>query len=222
MAPKTNTQPAKRASVLSYFHNSAVAHSIKDLEKVLPSVASINGMQVKDYLTSLTDEDQLNVEKIGSMNWYWAFAGQEKQRKEAILETANEERDKARQALFEVQAKVDEANKGMEGEDPRVRQEALGAQTRLGGEIDALKKELQEYADNDPVEIKRREDWIAEAMSRAENFTEQIVEMERLLRDQMGFDREQMGMIAAEIYEEEYDEEEGALKELHDPQPSKV
>ena len=189
---------------------------------MLPSVASINGMQVKDYLTSLTDENQLNVEKIGSINWYWAFAGQEKQNKEAILETATDERDKAYQAMVEVQAKIEEADKSTEGEDPRVRRDALVAQTHLGRQIDALKKELQEYADNDPVDIKRREAGISDSVSRAERFTDQIVEMERLLRDRMGFDREQMGMIAAEIYNEEYDEDDGALKELHNPQASNI
>lgn len=46
-APKTNCNPVKLASVITYMQKSCVAHSIKDLEKQLPSVASINGMQVK-------------------------------------------------------------------------------------------------------------------------------------------------------------------------------
>jgi hypothetical protein len=46
-APKTICNPTKLASVVTYLRRSRVAHSIKDLEKHLPSVASINGMQVK-------------------------------------------------------------------------------------------------------------------------------------------------------------------------------
>nr|POE54137.1 hypothetical protein CFP56_73408 [Quercus suber] len=47
MAPKTNCNVLKLAAVVSYLQKSRVAHNIKDLEKHLPSVASINGMQVK-------------------------------------------------------------------------------------------------------------------------------------------------------------------------------
>jgi hypothetical protein len=46
-APKVNCNPQKLASIITYFQKSRTVHSIKDLEKQLPSVASINGMQVK-------------------------------------------------------------------------------------------------------------------------------------------------------------------------------
>ena len=41
---------------------------IKDLEKALPMIASINGMQVKDYLTAMTNENSIRMEKIGGGN----------------------------------------------------------------------------------------------------------------------------------------------------------
>lgn len=43
-----------QAAIQNYFQASRVAHNIKDLEKHLPSVASINGMQVKGTVTSLS------------------------------------------------------------------------------------------------------------------------------------------------------------------------
>lgn len=46
-APKTNCTPAKLTAALTYMQKSRVAHTLKDLEKHLPSVAQINGMQVK-------------------------------------------------------------------------------------------------------------------------------------------------------------------------------
>jgi hypothetical protein len=60
-APKTNCTPAKLTAALTYMQKSRVAHTIKDLEKHLPSVAQINGMQVKGtaasspYSEDLTD-----------------------------------------------------------------------------------------------------------------------------------------------------------------------
>jgi len=52
----------------------------------LPAAAGISGMQVKDYLTALVDENKIRVEKIGSGNWYWCFRGDEKRQKEVELE----------------------------------------------------------------------------------------------------------------------------------------
>lgn len=109
MAPKVTTNAAKQALVLAWFHKTAAAYSIRDLEKALPSVASINSMQVKDYLQSLSDDNKIRMEKIGSGNWYWSFPSEEKRAKEASLEKAQEEHDKAAAIVDELQAKIDEA-----------------------------------------------------------------------------------------------------------------
>jgi len=53
-APKVNCNPLKLTNIVTYFQKSRVAHNIKDLEKHLPSVASINGMQVKGTPISYT------------------------------------------------------------------------------------------------------------------------------------------------------------------------
>lgn len=73
-------------------------------------------MQVKDYLQSLTDDNKIRMEKIGSGNWYWSFPSEEKIAKEAILEKAQEEHDKVAAIVDELQAKIDEAG-AARGED---------------------------------------------------------------------------------------------------------
>jgi hypothetical protein len=108
-APKTQPNPQKAASILAWFHKTAQAHSIKDLEKTLPQVSSINGMQVKDYLQALSDDNKIRVEKIGSGNWYWSFPADEKKAKDAALEKAQEEYNKANATVIELQTKVDDA-----------------------------------------------------------------------------------------------------------------
>lgn len=116
-APKITANAAKQATILAWFHKTAVAHSIKDLEKAIPPVASINGMQVKDYLQALSDDNKIRVEKIGSGNWYWSFPSDEKKAKEAMLEKAQEEFGKANATLTELQAKVDEAGAAREEDE---------------------------------------------------------------------------------------------------------
>lgn len=91
-----------------------MAHSIKDLEKAIPQVASINGMQVKDYLQSLSDDNKIRVEKIGSGNWYWSFPSDEKKAKEAALDKAQDDYDKAAAVVADLHAKVDEAGAARE------------------------------------------------------------------------------------------------------------
>jgi hypothetical protein len=66
-------------------------------------------MHVKDYLQSLADDNKIRVEKIGSGNWYWSFPSDEKKTKEAALEKAQDEYNKANTTVTELQAKVDEA-----------------------------------------------------------------------------------------------------------------
>jgi hypothetical protein len=109
-APKATPNAQKQATILAWFHKTSVAYSIKDLEKLLPAVASINSMQVKDFLQALSDDSLIRVEKIGSGNWYWSFPSDTKKAKDTALEKALEEHDKAKTAVAELQAKVNEAD----------------------------------------------------------------------------------------------------------------
>jgi hypothetical protein len=116
-APKVTATAAKQALILAWFHKTAVAHSIKDLEKAIPSIASINGMQVKDYLQALSDDNKICVEKIGSGNWYWSFPSDEKKAKEAMLVKAQEEYDKINSVVADLQAKVVDASAAREDDE---------------------------------------------------------------------------------------------------------
>lgn len=99
----------KVTSILAWFHKTAQAHSIKDLEKTLPQVSSISSMQVKDYLQALSDDNKIRVEKIGSGNWYWSFPSDEKKAKDNALLKVQEDYAKAGAAVAELQSKVDNA-----------------------------------------------------------------------------------------------------------------
>lgn len=108
-APKTTINTQKQATILAWFHKTALAYSLKDLEKLIPTIASINGMAVKDYVQALTDDSLVHTEKIGSGNWYWSFPSEAKKEKEKSLAVAQEAYDKASATVSELQAKVDRA-----------------------------------------------------------------------------------------------------------------
>lgn len=204
-------------SIINYFHTSRVAHSVKDLEKALPSVASINGMQVKDYLQALQDENKIRVEKIGSGNWYWAFAGEDTRNKQQMVDKATEERDRVQTAVEDVQSRLEEAVTAREESGEGTRQIALEQHRSLVKQIETLKAELAGHAENDPVEAERRHCALMDLMEKTESYTDQISELERFLLDELQMDKETLGYLKLELYGEEYDAEDETLKELQEP-----
>ncbi|KAK8218712.1 meiotic nuclear division protein 1 [Phyllosticta capitalensis] len=217
-APKSLPPAAKQALILDWFHESGVAHSIKDLEKALPSVASINAMQVKEYLQALSDDSKIRVEKIGSGNWYWSFPSEARRDKEAELARAQVEWDKAARALEELGAKVDQMREAREDEEEldaadsrqRLTQKMETLKTTLAG----LRKELVSYSDSDPVELELKRRALQSTQLEAEKWTDQIQSMEMWFREQMGGDREALLNMKRIYYGDEFDDDDEGLREL--------
>lgn len=141
-APKIQPNTQKAATILAWFHKTAQAHSIKDLEKTLPQVSGVNGMQVRDYLQALSDDNKIRVEKIGSGNWYWSFPSDEKKTTQAALDKAQEEHDKADRAVQELQGKVDEAGAARAEDDEML----MGTGELKKSHYKSLFNEIQEAA----------------------------------------------------------------------------
>jgi len=137
-------------------------YTLKELEKLLPGVGSINGMQVKDYLQALQDENMIRVEKIGSGNWYWSFKSDAKKQKEGILNNLKAEESKliastaiAERQLEEEIAKRNEDDEMLEG-DGMDRKALLETYDILLKEIARLDTQLALSSENDPVEVLRK------------------------------------------------------------------
>ena len=187
-------------------------HNIKELEKVLPSVASINGMQVKDYLQALSDEGQIHVEKIGSGNWYWSFLSEEARTRSDALAKLREEKDKLDAAVRELDCKVKEASEKREGEDGG-RHDLVSIRSMLQEEMGTLSGELEQYRDGDPGEVVRKRDEVKRLREKAERWTDNVGLLEGWLLRMLGGDRDALEDMRRGLYEGEYVEEEG-LREL--------
>lgn len=173
-------------------------------------------MQVKDYLQALSDEGKIRVEKIGSGNWYWSFAGEEKKKKEDVLECLKADKAKVDASVRELEAKIEEAGKvrgGMEQGEGSEREGLLEKRESLIREVEGLKKELVGYRDNDPEEIARRRDEVEWFKLAAERWTDNIYVLEGYLGTLTGGDREALEQIRLMYYGSEYVEGEG-LREL--------
>ncbi|KAI9756604.1 MAG: hypothetical protein M4579_003782 [Chaenotheca gracillima] len=217
-APKSNPSAVKQQMILTYLQHSGTVHNIKELEKALPSVASINGMQVKDFLQALWDDDKIRVEKIGSGNWYWSFSNEAKKAKERMRDGLQAEKEKIASTVTELRLKLeaahaarDEDKEGAEDEGPD-RPTLVQMQTDLHHEMKALRVELASYSENDPVEANRKQEATMVLCSAAERWTDNIYILEQYYLDLTGRDAAAMEQIRQMIYGDEYREGEGLVE----------
>ncbi|KAH1291166.1 hypothetical protein KXX11_000247 [Aspergillus fumigatus] len=218
--PPKLSKSAKEDLIVSHLRSTRTCHTLKDLEKMLPSVASINGMQVKEYIQNLTDEGKIRVEKIGSGNWYWCFGGDEKREKQARLNQLEKEvkmlqasYDEAEASLADKRAKWEE-----EGEDEQSNLAEREELARRKGELEKERNRLQAQwiaatttEEGNGVQEMREE--IEEFRKQALMWTDNIYVLEGYLSKLAGGDREIIAAVQRECYGDEYVEGEG-LSEL--------
>lgn len=191
---------------------------------MLPSVASINGIQVKEYIQSLTDENKLRVEKIGSGNWYWSFASDEARVREGELVRVKREVGKVEAGIREAEARLAVLREGREREREREREEGkegenereklLGVKKGLEREVKELRGRIEGMrmrGEGKGVGEMKAE--VGELKDQAGMWTDNVYILEEYLRKLAGGDREVVQGIQRECYGEEYVEGEG-LREL--------
>ncbi|KAL4923862.1 putative GAJ protein [Aspergillus undulatus] len=220
MPPKLS-KSAKQGLIVSHLRSTRTCHTLKDLEKMLPSVASINGIQVKDYIQELTDDGKIRVEKIGSGNWYWCFGGDEKKERERQLTQLRKDVDRARASCKRAQV------------DLAVRKQARDKEVELGGAdgeeewkglmkrrkaLEGERKRLQAEwtavsTTGERKGVGQMREEIDECRERAQLWTDNIYVLEEYVRKLTGGDREVMQAVQRECYGDEYVEGEG-LREL--------
>jgi hypothetical protein len=217
-APKNLPAAAKQQKIVHYFRESMSVFTFKELEKILPAVASINAMQVKDVLQGLQDESLIRVEKIGSGNWYWCFTSDAKKLKENTINTLKAEESKLVTSIAETERQVEEEMTQREDDSEMLegngmnRKALLEAHGALLEEAELLDKELASYSDSDPAEIQRKMEEVKNLRASAFKWTDNIEALECMLTDVTN-DRNETAKIMQNACGAEYIPGEG-LKEL--------
>lgn len=192
--------------------------TLKELEKLLPSVASINQMQVKDNLQALQDEYLIRVEKIGSGNWYWCFSSDAKKTKENIMNTLKAEETKLQASIASLEGQLEEELAKREDDEEMLegtgsdRKALLENHEALLKELEGLDKELACYTDNDPAEVLRKIEETKVLKNSAIRWTDNIESLESYLAVCSG-DRAFVAQLMQKACGEEYTVGEG-LKDL--------
>lgn len=193
-------------------------YTLKELEKLLQSVASINGMQVKEYLQALQDEYLIRVEKIGSGNWYWCFLSDAKKRKENMLSGLIAEEGKLKEGIAEAERAYEDEMKARETEDGAAetggvdRKTLIIAYEDLTKEMENLDRGLACYSENDPAEVLEKIEETKRLKDSAIRWTDNIDAMESFFGNITG-DRVKTGELMMAACGDEYILGEG-LKDL--------
>jgi hypothetical protein len=162
-------------------------YTLKELEKLLQSVASITQMQVKEYLQALQDENLIRVEKIGSGNWYWCFMSDAKKIKENTLNGLKAAESKLVASIAETERQIEEEMARHVEDDEMLedggmdRKALLEAHGVLLREMETLDRELACYSDNDPAEVLRKVEETKRLKDSAIRWTDNIESIESFL-----------------------------------------
>ncbi|KAL6234512.1 hypothetical protein BDW75DRAFT_212105 [Aspergillus navahoensis] len=217
MPPKLS-KSAKQGLIVSHLRSTRTCHTLKDLEKMLPSVASINGIQVKDYIQELADDGKIRVEKIGSGNWYWCFSGDEVKKRESQLAQLRQDVERVRasckraEADLAVRRKQRDKEIGQGGEEEM--NELMERKKALEEERNRLQAEWTTITTTGEGKgVGQMKEEIEESRQRAQMWTDNIYVLEEYIRKLTGGDREVMQAVQRECYGDEYVEGEG-LREL--------
>ena len=182
---------------------------------MLPSVASINGMQVKEFVQELTDEGRVRVEKIGSGNWYWCFGAEEKKERETRVSRLQKEVERLRGSCEDAEARLlarKTARAQEEGEEEHGRlMEQKAVLERETHQLQGEWQALSTWAEGKSLpQIKEETE---EYRRLAHMWTDNIYVLEGYMGKLTGGDREVIRAVQQECYGEEYVEGEG-LREL--------
>lgn len=203
--------------ILDYLHRSRTCHTLKDLEKLLPTVASINSMQVKDYIQALHDDNKIHVEKIGSGNWYWSWAGEEKVQLDKTKASLIADIGKIDASISDMEAKraalVAESGGVASPEEERERKDMFERKLSLESEISELRTEEEARVNGAMGGIDQKEQNIQQFKRETETWTDNIYILEEYLKKLAGGDREIVESVQKECYGDEYVDGEG-LREL--------
>ena len=201
---------------MTHLRVTGTCHTLKDLEKTLPAVASINSIQVKEYIQALTDEGQVRVEKIGNGNWYWSFKSEERAERERQLARVKTEVEKARKSCTDAElALAAETTRRQDASDHAgvqpERQNLLARKAELETEVHRLRAvPLGDSVSSKSVQQLRGE--LAGFRQQALQWTDNLYVLEQHLRELASGDRDLVATVLCECYGDEY--VDGGLREL--------
>ncbi|KAH9895153.1 meiotic nuclear division protein 1 [Cubamyces lactineus] len=154
MAPRGLSAEEKRVKLLEIFHETKDFFQLKELEKMGPKMKGIVSQSVKEVLQSLVDDGLVQMDKIGSSNFFWSFPSQRGAMMQNRLNAVKETQASLRSQLNESKSALETERASRPESEERV--QALDRLSALKKECARLEKELAAYGACDPVKVEEK------------------------------------------------------------------
>ncbi|KAI0645515.1 meiotic nuclear division protein 1 [Trametes meyenii] len=205
MAPRGLSAEEKRVKLLEIFHETKDFFQLKELEKMGPKMKGIVSQSVKEVLQSLVDDGLVQMDKIGSSNFFWSFPSQRGAMMQNRLNTVKDTQTSLRTQVDELRSSVEVEKASRSESDDRLQAlERLAAWKKEQVRLDA---ELSAYGACDPAKIEEKRRAVVLAKEAAVRWTDNYVML-------LSHFTRQNGVEAADIrtflgVDEEYEDIEG-------------
>ncbi|XP_015889115.3 meiotic nuclear division protein 1 homolog [Ziziphus jujuba] len=186
----------KREKILQIFYDSQDFFLLKELEKLGPKKGVIS-QSVKDVVQSLVDDDLVLKDKIGTSVYFWSLpscAGNQLRNVHRKLESDIQRSEKR---LAELVDQCDALKKGREASDER--EEALAKLKSIELKYSELKREMEQYAENDPAAFEEMKKAIEVAHAAVNRWTDNIFTLRQWCSNNFPEAREQLESMYKEV-----------------------
>ncbi|KAI0630171.1 meiotic nuclear division protein 1, partial [Trametes polyzona] len=153
-APRGLSAEEKRVKLLEIFHETKDFFQLKELEKMAPKMKGIVSQSVKEVLQSLVDDGLVQMDKIGSSNFFWSFPSQRGAMMQNRLKAVQDTQTTLQAQLDELQAAVQSEKAARPESDHRA--QMLDQLAALKKEHGQLESELAAYGACDPAKVEEK------------------------------------------------------------------
>ncbi|WVF65996.1 hypothetical protein IAT40_000734 [Kwoniella sp. CBS 6097] len=154
MSKRGLSMDEKKTKMLEIFHETASFYSLKELEKIAPKTKGIVVQSVKEVLDDLVSDSLVQMDKIGTGNYFWSLPSAAGATKNALLSKTEKE-------LESINAKIEETRKGIKSaekgrENTAERKQLISTLSEVNETSVSLKSELAAFGAADPVRYERK------------------------------------------------------------------
>ena len=177
----------KRKTVLQLLRSSKRPYTLKDLEK-LAAKAGVVQNTVKDVVQGLEQDGLVDMDKIGSTNWFWSFPSKDAAARRTKLRQT-QERVTALEAEI---AQLKERRAELERDRPQTeeRRRALAELSALQAQRKDLEARLELARANDPETVRKMQRAVEEAKRAAERWTDNTFALMDWLKKSYGMPKQ--------------------------------
>ncbi|CAO3681809.1 unnamed protein product [Umbelopsis ramanniana] len=184
--PRGISADEKRRRLESLFHETKQFYQLKELEKIAPK-RQIVVQSVKDVLQSLVDDGLVNMEKIGSSNYFWSYPS-------AAAQTKRNKVDELQEAIAELEEKNAALEKEIANalsirEPSDMRTEILSHLEKERLVQEKNEQELLRYRECDPAVIRAKDKAARAAKDAANRWTDNVFTIQSHCVDKFGIEK---------------------------------